>query len=269
MLKDLMPIDRELVNQFLLEVDAQIIPTLSAGATKLDGCQRLIAKYHPERDAWLNESVEHIRGITAFVNEMCFAMQILGDQKISKAFYERPLEGTGQTIDFLVTVDGSEARIFYDVKTIQPESLDAWNKHKKFKDSGRFTLDTELELEEEGLGGEIAHERFASRQKFLDYTLELEGKIRAIPKNDQNYFRLVFCGDGVQWRCDHLEDFADFYFSGQYRPDDALGSMQAHSMVGREIAFDRSIHGFCYFERKRLGLEPKAFRRDVRGPLFP
>jgi len=269
MLKDLMPIDRELVQKFLLEVGTQIIPAISAGAAKLDGRQKLIAKYQAACSAWVSRNVDHVQDITTWVNELCIARLILGDSKVRSASYEPPLEDTKKTIDFLVCLVGTQANIFYDVKTIQPELRDAWGRYKEFEERGRFTPHTELELEEEGMGGEIAHGLFASRQKFLDYTLELEGKIRAIPKNAQSYFRLVFCGDGVQWRQDHLEDFADFYFSGQYRPDDALGSMQAHNMVDKKITFDRSIHGFCYFERKRLALEPKVFRRDVRGPMLP
>lgn len=268
-MKDVMPIDRESVQKFLLEVDAEIVSAVGASAAKLHGFQKLISKYHAERDAWLNGRVVHIRGITSFVNEMAFAKLILDDPKVREAHYEKGLEGTGKTMDFLAVLVKNEARIFYDVKTIQPESLDAWNKYKKFEESGWFTLDTELELEEEGLGGEIAHDLFASRRKFLDYTLELEEKIRAMPNENGNRFCLVFCGDGIRWRRDHLEDFADFYFSGQCRQDDSLGSMQSHHMMEKGKAFDRSIHGFCYFERKICSPNPTVFQCGIRGPRIP
>jgi hypothetical protein len=124
-----------------------------------------------------------------------------------------------------------------------------------------------LELNKELLGGEIAHDLFASREKFHDYTLQLEGKTRAMPKETVNCFRLVFCGDGVQWHRDQLEDFADFYFSGQYRADDSLGSMQSYHMTRKDIKFDRSIHGFRYLARKMRSLTPD-FRSDVRGPAL-
>ena len=119
------------------------------------------------------------------------------------------------------------------------------------------------------MGGEIAHELFASREKFLDYTLELEAKIRSLPKQTLTYFRLIFCGNGVQWPRDRLEDFADFYFSWHCRADDSMGSMQTHYMATNGIALDRSIHGFCYFFRKQLSATEKAFGCDVCGTKFP
>lgn len=263
-----MPIDRELVKGFLAKVDAQIAPAITAGAPRLHGHQKLLAKYQAARTDWNDGKVEHIREITAAVNELCIARLILDDKRVISASYEPQLESTAKTIDFLVCLVGTEACIFYDVKTVQPEARDAWDRYERAKSKGWFTPHTELALEQEGMGGEIAHELFASREKFLDYTLELEAKIRSLPTQTPTYFRLIFCGNGVQWRRDHLEDFADFYFSGHNRADDTLGSMQSHYMAEKRITFDRSIHGFCYFFRKQLGTTEKAFRCDVRGPNF-
>jgi len=264
-----MPIDRELVEGFLSKVDAQIVPAITAGAPRFQEHQKLLAKYQAARTDWNERKVEHIREITAAVNELCIARLILDDNKVISASYEPQLEGTARTIDFLVCLVGTEARIFYDMKTVQPEERDAWDRYERAKSMSWFTTHTELELEQEGMGGEIAHELFASREKFLDYTLELEVKIRSLPKHTLTYFRLIFCSNGVQWRRDHLEDFTDFYFSGHCRADDTLGSMQTHYMAENGVTFDRSIHGFCYFARKRLSLAPDAFRCDVRGPKFP
>lgn len=262
-----MPIDREKVQQFLLQVDAEIVPVLGAGATKLLGCQKLVANYQAACTAWHSGSVGHIQDITTWVNELCIARRILASNKIRSAHYEPPLEGMEKTIDFLVV--RNEAGIFYDVKTVQPSIKDTWDRYERFKKKSRFTSGTELDLDKGSLGGEIAHERIASREKFLDYTLELEAKIRAIPKENGNRFCLVFCGDGVRWRRDHLEDFADFYFSGQCRQDDSLGSMQSHHMMEKGMAFDRSIHGFCYFERKICSPNPTVFQCGIRRPRIP
>lgn len=264
-----MPINREFVDKFLTEVDAQIVSTITAGAPKLQGHQKLLAKYHAACAAWHSESVNHVQGITATVNELCVAKLILDDKKVTSASYEPQLEGTAKTIDFLVCLVGTEARIFYDVKTVQPEKGDAWNRYENMKSKGWFTPHTSLELEQEGMGGEIAHELFASREKFLDYTLELEAKIQSLPMQTLTNFRLIFCGNGIQWQRDHLEDFAAFYFSGHSRADDTLGSMQSHYMAEKGITFDRSIHEFCYFARERLKTEIDVFGCDVRGPRLP
>ena len=264
-----MPIDCELVQKFLREVDSQIVPSISDGAARLQGHQKLLSKYQAACTAWNDRKVQHVQDITSVVNELCIARLILTDKKVTSASYEPRLEGTAKTIDFLVCLVETEARIFYDVKTVQPEERDAWDRYERAKSKGWFTPHTKLELEQEGMGGEIAHELFASREKFLDYTLELEAKIRSLPMQTLTYFRLIFCGDGFQWRRDHLEDFADFYFSGHSRADDYLGSMQAHYMAEKGIALDRSVHGFCYFFRKQPSTAGNAFRCDVRGPKVP
>jgi hypothetical protein len=264
-----MSIDCELVEKFLREVESEILPSISAGATRLQGHQKLLANYHAARVAWQSGSVDHVQGITAAVNELCIARRILDDNKVESASYEPQLKSTRKTIDFLVYLVGSDARIFYDVKTIQPEGLDKWDSYKRAKDSGWFTPNTCLALEQEGMGGAIFHELLASRQKFIDYTLELEEKIRPLSNCKRTYFRLVLCGDGFQWRRDHVEDFADFYFFGHCRVDDTLGAMQTHYMEKKGINFDRTIHGFCYFERKRSSTAVAAFKCDVHGPKFP
>lgn len=264
-----MPIDRELVEGFLSKVDAEIIPAITAGAPRLQGHQKLLDKYQAARTYWKDETVEHIQGITAAVNELCIARRILEDKKVTSASYEPQLDGTAKTIDFLVCLVGTKARIFYDVKTVQPEERDKWDRYERMKSKGLFTPHAKLELEQEGMGGEIAHELFASREKFLDYTLELEAKIRSLPKQTLTYFHLIFCGDGFQWRRDYLEDFADFYFSGHCRADDALGSMQTHNLAEKGNTFDRSIHGFCYFARKSPRTVVDAFQCNIRGQKFP
>jgi hypothetical protein len=264
-----MPIDREEVNKFLEDIKRNLLPSIRAGSEKFHGYQKLIAKFEKECAAWRDGKVDHIRDITSFTNEMIFAKLILDDSEVSETYYESELDGTDKTIDFLVALVGSEAHIYYDLKTIQPTINDAWEKYERFKNESWLTPGTELTMDKDLLGGEIAHEFFSARQKFLDYTLELETKIRVLPKRNQNYFRLVFCGDGIQLRRDHLEDFADFYFSGQHRPDDPLGLMQSYYMTKKGIKFDRSIHGFCYYERKIRRLQTSCFRCDVRGPGLP
>lgn len=264
-----MSIDRELVQKFLREVDSQIVPSISSGAARLQGHQKLLSKYQSACTAWNNRKVQHVKDIASTVNELCIARLILNDKKVTAASYEPQLEGTGQSIDFLVFPAGSEARIFYDVKTVQPEERDAWDRYKRAQSMSRFALHTELCLEQKAMGGEIAHELFASREKFLEYTIELEAKIRSFPKKALTYFRLIFCGNGHQWRRDQLEDFADFYFSGHCRADDALGPMQTHYMVEKGITLDRSIHGFCYFARKSPDTIVDAFQCTIRGPRFP
>lgn len=264
-----MPIDRELVERFLSEVDAEMVPVIEAGANRLQGHRKLLGRYRFECAAWRSEKVDHVRGIMEVVNELCVARLILEDQDVISADYEPEIDGMDRTIDFLVRPATTDARIFYDVKTIHPQERDAWERYQKAKDERWFTPNTELVLDREWMGGEIAHELFASREKFLQYALELEAKIRQVANREGAYFRVVFCGNGFQWRRDHLEDFADFYFTGRYRPDDSLGAIQAHYMNENGITLDRSIHGFCYLQRAKPSVTVAAFACDVRGPRLP
>jgi len=183
--------------------------------------------------------------------------------------YEPSLDGSKKTIDFLFhTTEGN--RIFYDVKTIHPEDKDTWERYQRAKEKGLFTPGTHLMLDEEWEGGLLAHQQFASRERFLEHTLELEEKIRCVTNRYDacTYFRMVFCGDGFQWRKDHIEDFADTYFTGGSSWDH-FAMMEAHYLREKGLSFERTIHGFCYLERARRLPEPTAFDCDVRGPQLP
>lgn len=260
-----MPADPALVEAFLAEVDATIYPALEAHGGRLRNHQGLVTKYRTACSAWRSGRVGHIRGIAEAVNELCVARCFLEETSIGSVDYELRLGGTDKTIDFLVCPTNGQARIFYDVKTIHPEERDAWERYKRAKSQGWFTPNTELVLDKEWMGGALAHELFACREKFLEYTLELEEKIRHVGDRDGTYFRMVFCGDGFQWRKDHLEDFAETYLTGHYSWDH-FATMEAYSLKDKGKSLDRSIHGFCYFQRSVRSSTVAAFVSDVRGP---
>jgi hypothetical protein len=100
--------------------------------------------------------------------------------------------------------------------------------------------------------------------------MELEEKIRYVSNrhDGHTYFRMVFCGDGFQWHRDHLEDFADVYFTGRSSWDH-FATMEASSLRAKGLTLERTIHGFCHFERGPRLPEPTDFRCDVRGPKLP
>jgi len=264
-------IDRNLVETFLTAVDSKLVPQIEARRDRLMQNAKLLNKYRSECGAWRSRRVPHVRGITEVVNELCFADLILKDEKVRTAEYEPPIGNTKKTIDFLVVLENSGVpctRIYYDVKTIQPEERNSWERYERTKVKGLFTSGTELVLDPEWMGGEIAHDFFVAREKFLEYTLEFEDKIRHIKNRESCRFEMVFCGDGFQWRCDHLEDFADFYFTGRHRHDDPFGDMEAFDLAEKRIALDRTINGFCYLQRTKPRVTVTKFKRNVRGPLL-
>jgi len=123
----------------------------------------------------VNNTSKQFREATEWVNEMCVALKILtgSSQGVKQLDYEPCLPGTPKTIDFCsIATDGKVT--WWDVKTVHPEAMDDWDKYVEHK--RRKWLDG-LILDKNGLGGEFYHKYYASRGKFLDYTLELEKKI--------------------------------------------------------------------------------------------
>ena len=260
--------DPALVAGLVDGVRVNTVAYLEANRSRLIGCARLVGRFDEAWHAWSEKQIRDARQITETVNELFIAKRFLQDRLCASIEYEPSLDGSKRTIDFLFhTTEGH--RIFYDAKTIHPEDKDAWERYQRAKGEGWFTLGTRLILDTEWEGGLLAHQQFAVREKFLEHTLELEEKIQHVPsrQDGRTYFRMVFCGDGFQWRKDHLEDFADTYFTG-HSPWDHFAAMEAHCLREKGLTLERTIHSFCYFERGPRLPEPTDFRCDVRGPEF-
>lgn len=263
-----MSIDRNAVEDFAGTVCNEIVSFLRAESGFLASSEKLIERFTAAMSAWRIGALQNIRPITESVNELCIARKFLECEECSRISYEPTLDGTSQSIDFLVeTTDGR--RIFFDVKTVHPEPRDSWERFKRITDSGLLSDNTELVLDENWMGGEIAHSFLASREKFLEYTIELESKIHEMRDKEGLSFAMVFCGNGYDWHLDQLEDFADFYMSGRHRPDDPFAKMELHFIAEKGISLSRSIDSFCYLERKISNTTPRKFRCGVRGPISP
>lgn len=261
--------DPALVAGLLDGVRANTIAYLEENRSRLTGFPRLASRFDAARQAWSEKRIPNARQITETVNELLIAKRFLQDPLCASVEYEPSLNGSRKTIDFLFhTTEGNH--IFYDAKTIHPEDKDAWARYQRAMEKGWFTSGTHLMLDKKWEGGVLAHQQFAVRQKFRDHTLEFEEKIRnASNRQDEHtYFRMVFCSDGFQWRKDHLEDFADTYFTGGSSWDH-FAKMEAHDLREKGLSFERTILGFCYFERGPRLPEPTAFECDVRGPQLP
>jgi hypothetical protein len=260
--------DPALVAGLVDGVRVNTVAYLETNRSRLIGFPRLLGRFDEAWHAWSEKLVPDARQITETVNELLIAKRFLQDRLCASVEYEPSLDGSKKTIDFLFrTTDGD--RIFYDAKTIHPTDKDTLRRYERAKREGWFAPGTHLILDEAGQGGLLAHHQFATREKFRDHTLELEEKIRHVSnqQDGHTYFRMVFCGDGFRWHRDHLEDFADVYFTGQSRWDH-FAAMEAHYLTEKGLTLERTILGFCYFERGPRLPEPTDFRCDVRGPEF-
>ena len=85
-----MAVDREYVLQFLNQVDAEIVSFLNGEAQRFHRREALLARYKSEYETWKSGAVEHVRGITEVVNEMCVARVFLEDRENCEQLYYEP-----------------------------------------------------------------------------------------------------------------------------------------------------------------------------------
>ncbi len=77
---------------------------------------------------------------------------------------------------------------------------------------------------------------------------------------------MVFCSDGFDWRWDKLEDFADFYKTGRYNPDDPFRNMESHYIENKKISLQKNITAFCYLERPKTQTKIEKLICPIQGP---
>lgn len=205
-------------------------------------------------------------------NEMCIARALLlnKEPRFSSLAYEPPLPGCAKTIDFCgVSTEG--LNVYVDVKTIAPVPKDRWEQFEQAQKEKWFPENVRVGLIEGWMGGVIWHGWIAGRGRMLEYTLELEQKIResGLRGRKNTNVILALCGNGIHWQESQLEDFADFYRYGRHRFDDSFARMEAHFIEKRKIVLERTVTSIAYMERKTRAILPHITRWNVRGPVDP
>jgi hypothetical protein len=210
---------------------------------------------------------QDLRRLMELCNEISIANIILSDQiaQCRLLEYEIPLSNGGTTIDYLIHYDSY--RLFCDVKTIHPQSIDSWESYVKFVDKDYFPEKVTVDLQKEYMGGEIWHDMSASRSHMLDYSIEYEKKISKCGDYTKTLFMLTFCGNGYDWSLDELEDFADFYHTGVHNSDDPFAKAEFFNMQQKGIRLERNINYFCYHERPNSDIHYTNFIPDVRTQI--
>jgi hypothetical protein len=205
-------------------------------------------------------------------NELCVARALLQNSKprFSSLAYEPTLPSCAKTIDFCGKSDDGQIA-YVDVKTIAPVPKDRWEHFEKAQREKWFPANVHVGLSEEWMGGEIWHGWVAGRGRMLEYTLEIEQKIResGLRGRIDTIFVLVFCGTGFDWHESQLEDFADFYRNRRYRQDDSFAKMEAHFIVEKKLVLERTVTCFAYLERKKTAILPSVMHWNIRGPADP
>jgi hypothetical protein len=256
----------EMIREHVQLVRARLYPLIRLD--RFPEVDRLITRFESIVSDWEAGRLPDASAIVECNNEICVAIELLG-QKLTAHFslaYEPAVTLTGQSIDFLMSY--GDQQHYFDVKTIAPrdpqDAKSKWEKYEELREL--FPTNADLVLAEQWMGGEFWHFFSSARAKFLDYALGLEQKIAALTQLPGRTVRMIFCGDRIRWTRDQLEDFADFYHTGVFRPDDAMRTLQAHYLREKKIVIERTIDGFCHMKRAPLDLRASNFVIDVRGP---
>lgn len=216
-------------------------------------------------------SPETLRQISEKANELAVAEQILlRCRSEARVSYEPSgLSENDRRIDFVVQLtDGAVSYI--EVKTIHPrldDTDESWDRY--IRHSEHFPTDTEYLVDRDMMGAAVYGASAAARAKFLDYSLSFESRLSEAKRWQDGTGILLFAGTGARWRCDELEDFADYYHSGQHRPDDPFAAMEARHIAEHSIRLQRNITHFGCVVRALDEIQPSEICFPVMGPKLP
>ena len=242
-----------------------------AAADRFQDGQVLLDRFNAAIECVLTKGRGHFRAVDEAHNELCVASALLGNSKLKfiRLEYEPALAECGKTIDFRATAENGQI-VYVDVKTIKPKDTDRWEQFERARAEGWFPENAIVAISEQWGGGEIWHSWFAVRGRMLEYSLELEEKIREARLAEENVATvLTLCSDGFRWRQDQLEDFVAFYSTGVYRADDPFSEMERKYISSNGISLARTISRFAYFERKQGEVRPRRMNWYVRPPRDP
>lgn len=258
-----MTIDQQTAQEEWIDrMQSNAVPKLCEDA-RFDNPRDLTDLFNGAANGWREGS--EFRQLTNFGNEIGAAQAILETlQSSDKLFYEPPLANTNQSIDFLV-LKPSGAKIWMDMKTVSPTWDDGdsgWERFERI--AGDFPQHATLIVDRDFGGAGLSGQLIKSRWSFIKRTLELERKVALLSDVERGGVRLLFCSNG-SWQEDDLEDFADFYRTGHFRPDDPLSNATRRYIEDEGVEFLRNLDGFSYISRSHESDSYDEFTFHVHG----
>ena len=200
------------------------------------------------------------------INELAVAKVLSDDPNISgRIIYEPNILPSKKKIDFVV--ERSDDNLYVEVKSVCPAAVDSdqtWQKYLTLRK--HHPQNANMIVRKDWMGGMIYANTFASRSKFLQYSIAFEERLEEAQGVKIGPGILVFCGTGFQWHVDELEDFADFYRLGKHRVDDPFALMEQYEIEKEGIDLRRNISEFSFVQRCRSEAAISAFHFPVRGP---
>jgi hypothetical protein len=255
------------VETHVASVEALYKPLITGSASLLRGGAKLWAQFESAAVAFRDDaSAQTISSVIERVNELAVARLIMMDPRFKgELHYEPDILPDDRRIDFVIF--GPDRNIYIEVKTVHPRAEDSeenWGKYIERRE--RHPKNVHYIVDWDWLGAQIYGNTFSARAHFLDYAVQFETRLAAAKTVRPGSGILAFCGTGGPWRCDHLEDFADFYLTRRHRADDPFAEMESHHLQTKRIELLRNISAFAYIERGMERVKPSRCVMPVRGP---
>jgi hypothetical protein len=250
-------------NEWIDQFRSELLPRIT-GDSRFADAHTMAERFEASVIQWRKSDA--FRPVINNANELCAVDQILRQlTSADRLMYEPRLLGTSKSIDFCITQTEGTRR-WIDMKTIAPGWQDdeaAWERITRI--AADFPANSRLVLDRHFAGAALGGQMIKARWSFVQRATELEAKISLLTDQERGPVRLLLCSEG-SWQEDDLEDFADFYRTGQFRADDWAQNAINRYMHERSISFNGSITGFCYLERRHEEVVARNFTVDVRGP---
>ena len=258
------------VESYAAEVSRTFRAEFDSAVDRFKDSRKLIERFTSNISAVLSNGRSTFAPVDAAHNELCIASQLLANTnpRFTRLQYEPVIRGSPKSIDFrAITDDG--CTFFVDVKTIKPEARERWEQYDRAVRGGWFPKNVRVTRSENWLGGELWHSMFAARTRMLEYTVELEVKIRDCKlEDDRTVFILALCGEGFHWRKRGLEDFVSFYRTGSHRAHDPFSKMETQYIAENKIALARTITRFACMNRGQREIRHGRLDWDVHPSTF-
>jgi hypothetical protein len=258
----------EYTKQLIADARATYRPVLTGKDSRITRGTVLWDQFERAAEACRTDAKGGERALAERINEMAVA-KVLAEDKGLKGLitYEPDLLPDGRKIDFVA--DRAKDNAYVEVKTVHPDIADTDAAWKRYEERRKLHPEqADFIVHKDWMGGKLYGNTFASRSRFLEYTLDFETRLAAAQKVKPGPGLLVFCGNGVRWHRSNLEDFADYYHAGKHRQDDPFAKMEKYHIEQQKLQLLRNVDNFGCLVRPMEMVEKTNFVWPVRGPSF-
>lgn len=254
--------------EFVSRTKQDLCVVIENAGDRFPNYSNLLQKYDRAAKDLFQTGVEAIDHYNTVHNELCLAATILKEEPLCQLGYELPFKTTGKKFDFRV-VFPKKTIMWIEVKTIQPQIQNDWDKYTDHDRKGYFPSSADLVLSKTDLGGELYHFQYSARSKILEYTLETEDKIRSCLAENRCIVVLALFSNGLHWCIEDLEDFVFFYRNGEHYPGDHFSLMETKKINKDGLILYRNINYFTFVKRRHEEVRASKFSWNVKPPKWP